>query len=318
MEKIRFDLHPLRGESEYIQKCYLSLLLQLASCDGDIAKGEMNYIKKIAKVARVSDEDLEPLEYKDFDNILEALKYDFVTHKVAYACFCDMFVLAMVDGELNEEEKNFIGALAEEMELEESLFEYLCRISQAISKGSENAYLIAVLSRHKEVPFEQFQFFFGDVDNTHTRKCVKEMLAVGRKLEELKKRIQKVNFKNARSIAKVFPDDVFLEEVDDALNKITYLRLDLEEETCAYMEITDDGSWELEGLLDETSDSLDTLIEHSLESVLVEDGDMDWMDDFDIVDFAKDAHQVVEHIDGVMAYLESFHHYEEIRKKMGV
>lgn len=316
MEKIRFDLHTLGGESEYIQRRYLSLLLQMAACDGDIVKEEMVYIKKIAGVARISDKDLEPLEYEDFDIILEALKYDFVTHEVAYACFCDMFVLAMEDGDLNEKEVNFIGALAEEMELEESLFEYLYRVSQAVSKGSENAYLIAVLSRHKEVPFEQFQFFFGDIDNTHTRKCVKEMLTVGRKLEELKKRIRKVNFKNARSIAKVFPDDGFLEEVGDALNMVTDLRLDLEEETCAYMEITDDGSWEIEYLLDEISDSLDTLMAHSLEAVLAEDGD--WMDDFDSMDFAEDADQIVEHIDGVMAYLEGFQHYEEIRKKMGV
>ena len=165
VENIRFEFHPLIKEDTLIVDHYMAGLYNLALCDGELSIQEQEYINKLAMVTKMSKERQESVQYIDFDKNIDVLKYDFANKQIQYTFFCDLFVLAFCDGSISDEEFDFIGSMAETVNLDDRVFQYITRVAQAISKGTDNAYLLTILSRHKGVSFNQFQFYFGNVNN---------------------------------------------------------------------------------------------------------------------------------------------------------
>lgn len=317
IENIRFEFHPLIKEDTLIVDHYVAGLYNLALCDGELSNKEKEYIDKLAVATNMSKERMAAVQYIDFDKNIEVLKYDFANKQIQYTFFCDLFVLALCDGNISDEEFDYIGSMAETVNLDDRVFQYITRVAQAISKGTDSAYLLTILSRHKDVSFNQFQFYFGNVNNSVVRSKVTAIRSICKQLKELRSIYEKVDYNDLDSISETFTDEN-LELLDSAVEKIKDMRCEVEEETDDYIAFTEDDVYsDLEEIIHEIQHLSDMLLVHvtklSMSQMGVEGFDKHESD----FDFAEDGKALVNEIDKALAYLQEFDTYEELVKKMG-
>lgn len=317
IENIRFDFHPLIKEDVLIVDHYIAGLYNLALCDGELSAQEEVFINKLAKAVNISNERLESIQYIDFDKNIDVLKYDFANKQIQYTFFCDLFVLALCDGNISDEEFDFIGSMAETVNLDDRVFQYITRVAQAVSEGTDNAYLLTILSRHKGVSFNQFQFYFGNVNNSKVRSKVTEIRSICKQLKELRSIYTQVDYDDTDSIIETFTDEN-QELLDSAVEKIEEIRYEVEEETDDYIAFTEDDVYsDLEEIIHEISHLSDMLWVHVAElsfSQMGFEGFDKYESDFD---FAEDGRAFVNEIDKALEYLQEFDTYEDLVKKMG-
>lgn len=317
IENIRFEFHPLIKEDALIIDNYIAGLYNLALCDGEISLQENEYINKIARVLKISKERMETIQYIDFDKNIDALRYDFANKQIQYTFFCDLFVLALCDGSISDEEFDYIGSLAETVNLDDRVFQYITRVAQSISKGTDNAYLLTILSRHKDVSFEQFQFYFGNVNTSRVKEKIAEIRSICKQLKELRTIYTKVDYDDIDSIIETFTDEN-QELLESAVEKIEAIRYEVEEETDDYIAFTEDDVYsDLEEIMHEIHYLSDMLLVHVAELSFSQMG----LEDFDKhesdFEFAEDGKAFVNEIDKALAYLQEFDTYEDLVKKMG-
>lgn len=317
LENIRFEFHPLINEDVLIVDHYMEGLYNLALCDGELSIQEQEYINKLAMVTKMSKERQESVQYIDFDKNIDVLKYDFANKQIRYTFFCDLFVLAFCDGSISDEEFDFIGSMAETVNLDDRVFQYITRVAQAISKGTDNAYLLTILSRHKDVSFNQFQFYFGNVNNDRVKSKVKEIRSICNQLKELRNIYTKVNYNDMDSIIETFTDEN-QELLDSAVEKIENIRYEVEQETDDYIAFTEDDVYsDLEEIMHEIHHLSNMLLVHVAELSFSQMGFEGFDKHESDFDFAEDGKVFVNEIDTALAYLQEFDTYEDLVKKMG-
>ena len=316
LENIRFEYHPLKNEDNLIVDNYIAGLYNLALCDGDLSSQEEVYISQIVEELNLSEQRLENIKYINFEKNVEALKYDFAKKQIQYTFFCDLFVLALCDGNISEEEFDYIGSLAEAVDLDKRIFQYIIRVAQAISKGTDNAYLLTILSRHKDVSFRQFQFYFGNLNHTGVRNKVRKIKSVSKQLLDLKKVYSNVNYNEVNSIIETFTDKN-MELLDSAVDTIEAINDEVEEEVNDFLGITDEDVYsDFEEIIQEIQHLSDMLLVHVGKLVFSQmglDGFHNTSSDFD---FEAEGKALVNEIDKALGYLKEFDTYEELVKKM--
>ncbi|WP_352407914.1 hypothetical protein [Acetoanaerobium noterae] len=293
------SVHPLKNQDMYIKELYISMLLACASCDADINPSEKSYIKKITDSVDCNmDVCLEKM-YRDFDKNIEAFSLDFSNNNIIYTFICDAFLTAYSDADLNDNEVGFISKIAEIANLDKRLFEYFYQIAELSRENTETAYLVAILSRPKDLDFLLFRHYFKfyDKNTLMNNSYIKRTLKILENLNEAKKRAQKfiIKTKSLPDVVAFLYDD-FQPLIEDGIEELEHLCEQLKEQEEKTLCISEEDTyWELVDDLHELNYLCDLLF-LSIGEVTILGKKLD----FDIV---KRMDEIMAYNDKIIKYL---------------
>lgn len=310
MSKIKFQDHPILKENDYIKNIYISMLFQFVqSCEEE--NDERNeYLKKICFVCGYDYSSAESLGYESFEKLLDAFKYDFIGNKVIYTLICDLLILAFCEENPEDEELNLIGFIAETADMDERIFEYMYRVSQAICEDNDTSYLIAVLSRHKEVDFSLFRFYFAnDKENIALKEYIEKILLARKDLERLQKKLDSTDIQDIHDLTSKLSSE-FETEFTESVERLEELCEDIESETSCYMTISeDDVYWELIEILHDVNHSLDVMFIGAAQLIFVENGFASLSDIDRNLDYKKEYQELRMHMKEAFEYLDELKNF---------
>jgi len=237
-----FDKHPLCKEDIYIKNIYMSMLFNCGICDGDLNENEIFFLENMCRSVGIEKNEVLKYQYEDFDKQLQNFKYDFINNKIIYTFICDITLLSCIDSEINDEEIAFICNLAELINLDKRWFEYFFRIAQLVINETEENYLIAVLSRPKNVDFKYFRFYFDNYgENGFSNYYILEVLKYKKILETVKSKLMKIKNKKL-SIRETIPylNSEILEEFECDIDNFEEICREVEKKTNEYLTINND------------------------------------------------------------------------------
>lgn len=240
--------HPLKAENELIKEVYISLLFACANSDEEINKVEYEFIKNICDNVNCDDKYCLERMYRDFNKYVESFKLDFINNNIKYSFIADAFYLGYLDKDLNKKEISFISKLAQMAELDKKIFEYFYYICELAIRDNENNYVVAILSKPKNIDFKLFKHLFKEynknqiLNNKYVKRALKE------KEELVKLRDLCANFIKDKHT----PEEIAvltgekLDSVNDIWLRLIELTQDIESETRESLIITEeDLEWDL-------------------------------------------------------------------------
>ncbi len=295
-----FNKHPLCNEDTYIKSIYISMLYNCGICDGNLNENEILFLESMRRGIGIEKNEVLKYQYEDFNKQLQNFKYDFINNKIIYTFICDVTLLSYIDSEINDEEIAFICNLAEIIYLDKRWFEYFFRIAQLVINENGENYLIAVLSRPKNVDFKYFRFYFNNYsENGFSNYYILKVLEYKKILETVKTKLIEIRNKNI-SIRETIPylNSEILEEFQSDIDNFEEICEEIEGKTDEYLTITDDDDVYCEMLEDLNQ------IQHLCNMMFVNGCKITLLDMKIDYNVEKSIKELTDYIDNVINYLK--------------
>ncbi len=298
-DKDLFDKHPLCSKDEHIKRLYLSMLYACSVCDGDMTEEEMLFLEKLGRSGGISKDEIIKAQFTDLNSLIQDFKYDFINDNILCTFICDITLLSYIDDEINDNEIGFICNLAEAIELDERFFEYFFHMAQWILNEDEEKYLLAVLSRPKDVDFKYFRFYFDNYgENGFSNDYILEVLENKKMLEEVKDKLIKMkNMKLSTGEIALYLNDEIFDSLDDDISDFEDLCREITNKTGEYLTVTDDDVYceMLEDLTDIHQQCVNLFADSA--RIVIEGSS-------DTINIDKTVNEMVGSIDSAIRYLD--------------
>lgn len=134
--------HILEERDVHTKELYIILLSCVAFADGDVGKEKSSFLSSILSGSGLKEDitfyfsKAAELKYDDLKEFINKITIG----NLCYSFILDSLILSVIDGNISERESNFVGELAEALQVEEKEMEFLCDLCICIVEQNSNSF----------------------------------------------------------------------------------------------------------------------------------------------------------------------------------